>query len=94
LNSVIIASLLGLFKYYSFFFQVSLYVFEILFDFNIVHWRLVRIAFFVSFTLMNCHVIAQNVQVSLSIVMFVVCKTYLFFGMTILNLYEEHCKHA
>jgi hypothetical protein len=44
-NSVIIASLLGLFKYYSLFFQVSLYVFEILFDFNIVNWRLVRITF-------------------------------------------------
>jgi hypothetical protein len=45
LNSVITTSLLRLFKYYSFFFQVSLYVFEILFDFNIVNWRLVRIAF-------------------------------------------------
>ncbi len=45
LNSVVTASLLGLFNYYSIFFQVSLYVFEILFDFNIVNWRLVRIAF-------------------------------------------------
>ncbi len=39
LNSVIIGSLLGLFKYY------SLYIFEILFDFNIVNWRLVIITF-------------------------------------------------
>jgi hypothetical protein len=49
---------------------------------------------FVSLTLMNYHAIVQNVEVSLTTVVFVVCKKYFFIGMTILNLYEEHQKHA